>query len=103
VATRLLTGLSNITPQLLCPCFFLRRSAFGFGLLAVPFEALTQRIHKIDDIAARRRLFLRNGDDAFSLGFLLDQLDQSYSLVMEIMRYSGELKAPQTYFHDLPT
>ncbi len=24
-------------------------------------------------------------------------------LVMEIMRYPGELKAPQTYFHDLPT
>ena len=23
-------------------------------------------------------------------------------LVMEIMRYAGELKAPQTYFHDLP-
>jgi DNA end-binding protein Ku len=23
-------------------------------------------------------------------------------LVMEIMRYPGELKAPQTYFHDLP-
>jgi DNA end-binding protein Ku len=61
-------------------------------------------VKDIDPRYFERPYYLVPQDDQAAEGYMVivavGPVDRG--LVMEIMRYPGELKAPQTYFHDLP-